>query len=318
MSSVAADEVMVERLRRSLSPDAAVVWDDDDDVDDPAFALLRGLQRDVAADLPQLPSILPREVTSLESRRRGLGRGAAVAAVTAGVLSIAGVAAAQPGRPLSGVRTAVESAVTHVVDAITPSAPVGPTAVQPHRSPSSAASPKSSPRSEAARSAAAAAEVTQALDKAQRFLDRGQTTAAQEQLDRATRALARIADPAVRGPLATRLAALSGRLGTTQPSADSNGSGKDDTGADDHGKSTSGNDSSGKDDSSGSGKTDTTGSPSGKDDGSDRSGRGPDASAVPRPEKSTGDESSHLRGADSGHSVEIDDATTKSSSGGGG
>jgi hypothetical protein len=68
MTAVSADDVLVEQLRRSMSPDAAVVWDDDDDIDDPAVALLRGLQRDVAADLPQLPSILPREVTSLGRR----------------------------------------------------------------------------------------------------------------------------------------------------------------------------------------------------------------------------------------------------------
>jgi hypothetical protein len=317
MTAVATDDAMVEQLRRSLSPDAAVIWDDDDELDDPALALLRGLQRDVAADLPQLPSILPREVTSLAGRRRGFGRGAAVAAVTAGVLSIAGVAAAQPGRPLSGVRTAVEHAVTDVVDAITPSAPVGPTTARPHRSPSGAASPTSSPRREAARAAAAAAEVAQALDSAQRFLDRGQTTAAQEQLDRATRALARLADPAVRGPLATRLAALNARLAGTETGHDANRSGKDDTTSGDNGKSGRGKDDSGtkgSSDSSGSGKDDSVGDPSGKS-GSDSSGRTREASPVAHPEKSAGADGSHLRGTgDEIDPVSTDGASSKSGS----
>jgi hypothetical protein len=313
MTAVSADDVMVEQLRRSMSPDAAVVWDDDDDIDDPAFALLRGLQRDVAADLPQLPSILPREVTSLVGRRRGFGRGAAVAAVTAGVLSIAGVAAAQPGRPLSGVRTAVESAVTHVVDAITPSAPVGPTTAT-HRSPSPAASPNASPRSEAAR--AAAADVTQALDSAQRLLDRGQTTAAKEQLDRATRALARVSDAAVRAPLAARLAALNARLAGTQSGKGHDGSGKDDATTSDHGTSGSGKDNSteGNSNKSGSGKDGTAGDSS----GSSTSGRSREASASPRPEKSSGSDTTHLRGSDEVSPVSTDSATPKSHSNGDG
>jgi hypothetical protein len=312
MTAVAADDAKVEQLRRSMSPDSAVVWDDDDDIDDPAFALLRGLQRDVAADLPQLPSILPREVTSLASRRRGFGRGAAVAAVTAGVLSVAGVAAAQPGRPLSGVRIAVESAVTHVVDAITPSAPVGPTSATAHRSPSAAASPKASPRSEAASSAAA--DVTKALDSAQRLLDRGQTTAAKEQLDRATRALARVTDPAVRAPLAARLGVLNARLAGSHSGKGDDGSGKDDATTSDHGSSGSGKDDSGTagDSKSGSGKDDTAGDPSGKS-GSGSSGRDREASASPRPEKSSGSDATHLRGSDESD-ISTDGASPKSHS----
>jgi hypothetical protein len=318
MTAVSADDVLVEQLRRSMSPDAAVVWDDDDDIDDPAFALLRGLQRDVAADLPQLPSILPREVTSLAGRRRGFGRGAAVAAVTAGVLSIAGVAAAQPGRPLSGVRTAVESAVTHVVDAITPSSPVGPTTATTHRSPSPAASPKASPRSEAARSAAT--DVAKALDSAQRLLDRGQTTAAMQQLDRATRALARVTDPAVRVPLAARLASLNARLAGSLSGKGQDGSGKDDATTSEHGTSGSGKDDTsteGNSNKSGSGKDDTAGDSNGQS-GSGSSGRGREASASPRPEKSSGSDTTHLRGGDEVNPVSTDGATPKSHSNGDG
>ena len=51
--AVVADDALVERLRHALSPDAAVVWDDDDeDSDDLSYGLLRALQRDVSADLP--------------------------------------------------------------------------------------------------------------------------------------------------------------------------------------------------------------------------------------------------------------------------
>jgi hypothetical protein len=315
MTAVAADDAMVEQLRRSLSPDAAVIWDDDDDLDDPALALLRGLQRDVADDLPQLPSILPREVTSLDGRRRVFGRGAAVAAVTAGVLSIAGVAAAQPGRPLSGVRTAVESAVTHVVDAITPSAPVGPSAAAAHRSPSAVTTPKPSAGSEAARSAAA--DVTKALDSAQRLLDRGQATAAKEQLDRATRALARVVDPEVRAPLATRLAALKARFAGTPTGKADNGSGKDDTTSDDHGNSGSGKDNSsteGDSSKSGRGKDDRVGDSS-DNSGSGSSGRTREASPVAHPEKSVGGDGSHLRGSgDETDPVSTDGASSNSGS----
>lgn len=42
--AVSDDDVRVELLRHALSPDAAVVWDDEDDELDPAFALLRALR----------------------------------------------------------------------------------------------------------------------------------------------------------------------------------------------------------------------------------------------------------------------------------
>src|SRR4051794_36817850 len=141
VGAVSEDDLLVEQLRHALSPDAAVVWDDDDDELDPAFALLRALQTDVAANLPVGETILPSGVTPLLPRRRHLGRTATIAAVTAGVLSIAGVAAAAPGMPLSGVRHAVSDAVASAVDAITPDTPVGPTVVDPSLSPSAKPTP---------------------------------------------------------------------------------------------------------------------------------------------------------------------------------
>jgi hypothetical protein len=318
MAAVASDDLLVEQLRQSLSPAAAVIWDDEEDVDDPGYAVLRGLQRDVAADLPELPSILPTEVTSLAARRRGLGRGATVAAVAAGVLSIAGAAAAsQSGRPLAGVRDAVESAVTHVVDAITPSSPVGPSVARPHTSPSSVlASPKTSPRGAVVSSASAAGQVTQALDKAQRFLDRGQNTAAQEQLDRATKALARVTNPAAHASLSARLAALKARLGpTTKPSDDANVSGKDGSGSDSSGSDSSDNDGKVSDSSDSSGSSGSSGkdgdsSGKGSSDGSSGSGGDrPRATQAPRPEKSVGDS---LRGRDD-RTVRTDDEASSGS-----
>ena len=56
--AVVADDALVERLRRALSPEAAVVWgDDDDDADDLSYALLRALQSDVSTDLDE--ALLP-------------------------------------------------------------------------------------------------------------------------------------------------------------------------------------------------------------------------------------------------------------------
>lgn len=208
VAAVNADDGAVERLRRALSPDAAVVWDDDDDEVDPAVGLLRALQRDVTTDLPVDQPGLPAEVIPLASRRR-LGRGATVAVVAASVLSLGGVAAASSsGGPLSGVRHAVSSAVTDVVNAITPDAPVGPKPAKP--SPSS--TPPGSEVSAAARSAAAAIQLDALLLKAARFLDRGQYAAASEQLDTVARRLPLVTNTTAHDALAARLTALQARL----------------------------------------------------------------------------------------------------------
>ncbi|MFN2523205.1 MAG: hypothetical protein ABR614_07840, partial [Mycobacteriales bacterium] len=123
LDPINADDALVERLRRALSPDDAIVWgDDDEDADDAGYALLRALQHDVSTEpvLAPLAQVVPLR------RTHRLGRGAAVAAVTAGVLSLAGVAAAATTPPLAGVRSAVADAVHQVVDAVTPAQPTAP------------------------------------------------------------------------------------------------------------------------------------------------------------------------------------------------
>ena len=260
MAAVSSDDAAIEVLRRSLSPDAAVVWDDDDDELDSAFLLLRSLQRDVSADLPSATAVLPQGVTRLVPRRR-LGRTATMVAVAAGVLSIGGVAAASaPGQPLAGVRSSVTSAFTSVVDAITPDAPVGPTAAKPAHArgaeakPSAEASPEPGPTSElspkasppgqavsaAARSAAATRQVTELLDKAARLLDRGQNDAARAQLRSAAVRLPLVTDAASHDRLAARLSALRARLASPQPqpTRDSNGDGHGNDSSGDRGQPT--------------------------------------------------------------------------------
>lgn len=212
--AVGADDQLVETLRRSLSPDAAVIWDDDDEADDPAFALLRALQLDVSDDLPADAPILPATVTPLAGRRR-LGRGATVAAVSFGVLSIAGVAAASaPGQPLAGVRHSVSAAVAGVVDAITPDAPVGPSVLTPAEGakPSPSATPPGQLVSAAARSTAAVLQIEANLDRAAVLLQQGRYAAAQAQLDAAARKLTLVSPSSTRDALAARLAALQDRL----------------------------------------------------------------------------------------------------------
>ena len=208
--AVSADDRLIEQLRQALSPDAAVVWDDDDVEPDAAAALLRTLQLEVSADLPEPAPILPPGVIELAPRRRRLGRSATIAAVAAGVLSVGGVAAASaPGQPLAGVRSAVSSAVSDVVDAITPSSPVGPkpVATQPV-TPSPQLTPPGDAVSAAARSASAVQQITANLDRAGVFLDAGKWAPAAEQLDAAERKLDFVLDPAVKAPLENRLASL--------------------------------------------------------------------------------------------------------------
>jgi hypothetical protein len=219
LEAVNADDALVERLRQALSPDAAVVWDDDDE-DDPGYALLRAVQLDVSADLPADP-ILPSEVTPLLPRRRHLGRGATIAVVAASVLSIGGVAAASaPGQPLAGVRHAVSDAVASAVDAITPDSPVGPTVAKPSEtaSPSAKPTPPGDSVSTAARSASAVLQIEANLDRAATLLDDGRYDAAKAQLDAAARKLGYVVDPVAHAGLEARLVALQARL-AAQPTA---------------------------------------------------------------------------------------------------
>jgi hypothetical protein len=209
--AVSDDDALVEQLRHALSPDAAVVWDDDDDELDPAFALLRALQQDVSADLP-LQTELPAGVTELLPRRRHLSRSATVAFVAAGVLSIAGVAAASaPGQPLAGVRHAVSDAVHNAVSAITPDAPVGP-AVVATTSPSAKPTPPGEAVSTAARSASAALQIEANLERAAALIDDGRYQPAKNQLDAAEGKLHYVTDAIVKAGLQSRLTALQSRL----------------------------------------------------------------------------------------------------------
>ena len=206
--AVVADDALVERLRHALSPDAAVVWDDDDeDSDDLSYGLLRALQRDVSADLPA-PAAAG-VVVPLASRRRRLGRSATVAAVAVGVLSAAGVAAAatsSPGSPLYGVRSAVSSAVHDALDAVTPSksAPSAPVAATP----TVTLSPPGTQVSTAARSANAVIVIDERLALAARLVAAGRGTAAGEVLDQAQRRLPLVSDPAQRSDFQQRIDAL--------------------------------------------------------------------------------------------------------------
>lgn len=235
LAAVAADDQLVEQLRHSLSPDAAVIWDDDDDEVDPAFALLRSLQRDVSGDLPAESADTPPGIIELLPRRRRLSRSATIAAVAAGVLSIGGVAAASaPGQPLAGMRSAVANAVSDAVDAITPDAPVGPALVDPTRTstPSPKATPPGDAVSAAARSAAAVLQIEANLDRAVSFLDDGKYEPAQAQLDAAARKLDYVIVPADHNRLAARLAQLQARLAAMPDPRESDGR------ADDKGKPT--------------------------------------------------------------------------------
>jgi len=211
--AVVADDALVERLRHALSPDAAVVWDDDDvDSDDLSYALLRALQRDVSTDLGDPAPVA--EVVPLAERRRRFGRAATVAAVAAGVLSVAGAAAAatsSPGDPLYGVRSAVSSAVHNALDAITPPksgdapAPVAAT-------PTATISPRGAQVSAAARSAGAVVQIEERLTVAARLIDNGRGIAAGEVLDQAQRRLLLVSDVAQRSAFQLRIDALRARI----------------------------------------------------------------------------------------------------------
>jgi hypothetical protein len=233
-AAVVADDALVERLRRATTPQDAVVWDDDDDLDDPGYALLLALTRDVSVGIPDEDLILPVGVTPLMPRRRRLTRGAAVGLVAAGVLSVGTAAAAAPGQPLSGVRSAVASAVTSVVDAITPSEPVGPTGAQ------TGASPRPTPPgvvvSAAARDAAAVTQIRANLDRAATLLRAGHDAAAKHQLDAAGRKLDLVKDVDVHAALAAELAALRSQLAAPHPTATHPSSSHKPVARDDHGR----------------------------------------------------------------------------------
>lgn len=236
-SAVSETDALVERLRASLhaaeAPRAAVVWDDDDDTDEPAYALLSALQRDVSSDLPT--PFMTRPVVALDSRRRGVGRAATVAAVTAGVLSLAGAAAASssPGDALYGVRTAVASAVGSVLDAVTPSSPVGPKpeGVRASATATATAGIRGDQVSDQARSTNAIRQIKDRLATADRLIKQEKWTAALNVLAKAERSLEAVL-PADRGLLPKQIndlqaLALSGQA-ADRADDDEDNSGKND------------------------------------------------------------------------------------------
>jgi hypothetical protein len=213
VAAVSSDDALVEQLRHALSPDAAVVWDDEDDDVDPALALLRALQVDVSAGVAaHSNTMLPTGVAELLPRRRHLGRGATIAVVAASVLSVAGVAAASaPGQPLAGVRHAVSAAVSHAVDALTPDSQVGP-AVEATESPSAKPTPPGDAVSAAERSASAVRQIEDNLDRAAALIDDGRYQPAKNQLNAAASKLRYVTDAGVKAGLQSRLTALQSRL----------------------------------------------------------------------------------------------------------
>ncbi|MCW2726688.1 MAG: hypothetical protein JWN35_3609 [Frankiales bacterium] len=143
VAALVRDDALVESLRGALVPGGSSA--PFEDAADPAYALLLALQLDVVADLPVSDGALP-EVPATVGRRRSFGRGATVAVVTAGLLSVAGAAAAatsSPGDPLYGVRVVVGDVVTAVGDVVAAIAPAHPA------KPSRAASPTDRPSSSA-------------------------------------------------------------------------------------------------------------------------------------------------------------------------
>ena len=234
VAQVSADDALIEKLRHALSPDNAVVWDDDEEDSDPGYALLRALQLDVSEDLPE-PEILPAGVTPLLPRRRHLSRTATIATVAAGVLSIGGVAAASaPGQPLAGVRHAVSDAVATAVDAITPDKPVGPSVTPTDTAvPTTKPTPPGDAVSDAARSESAVRQINDNLDRAAQMIDKGQLEAAGQQLDAAQRKLVYVIDPTTQAALQARLDDLRAKLAVAptakpskSPAADDKGKGK--------------------------------------------------------------------------------------------
>ena len=254
VTAVGEDDLLVEQLRHALSPDAAVIWDDDDDELDPAFALLRALQTDVSAGLPLDAPILPAGVTPLLPRRRHLSRTATVAAVAAGVLSIGGVAAAAaPGMPLEGVRHTLTNAVATAVHAVTPDAPIGP-AVESSASPTASPSSRGDAVSDAARSANAVIQIENNLDRAAKLIADGRYQPAKNQLDAAASKLHYVTDATVKADLQSRLTTLQAQLAAMPTAKPTHGPSDDKGKPADH---------------------------SGKGNSSNRSGQGPDATHKP-------------------------------------
>ena len=251
LRDVTADDRAVEALRRprAVSPDSRAGGARPSD--DVALALLLDLLADVSRDEVPAHGRPPlRTVVAPVHPVRLLRRGSALAAVTAGVLSLTGVAAASTlvpaGAPLHGLGSAVRSAAGAVRDA------VAPDVVQSGGTPVSGASPTATPtvttRTTApaevvrpagtpstgrpeerpvpgsttavdARSRAAAAQVARWLDEAARHLADGRVRQAAARLDQAQARLAEVRPADGAAALRDRLAALRARVEAAEPAS---------------------------------------------------------------------------------------------------
>lgn len=193
--------------------------------DDLALLLLRDLLQDVSESAAPAPVGCGSTVLSLAGdrspQRSTVRSGTLVAAFTAGLLSLSGVAAASTlapaGSPLHGLGEVVRSAVGAAVGSVTPPDPVATAPAVPVESPAArptrtapaatTTAPAGAAVSAAARSQAAARQVAALLDAAAGLLREGRPDAASARLDTATRRLADVL-PADAAPLADRLAEL--------------------------------------------------------------------------------------------------------------
>jgi hypothetical protein len=197
--------------------------------DDAALALLHHLLHDVADEMPDAQADAGRPspggrrgsvVVPLSGgeapRRRRLSRTAVAVGVSAGVLSLTGVAAASTsaphGTPLHALGATVRSALGAVAAAVTPpqtppkqARPASPTPAGP-ASPDASAPGRSI--SVDTRSAAAARKVSAQLDRAEQLLGAGRAAAAGQRLDTAERLLPDVRPVHGAAELAARLAAL--------------------------------------------------------------------------------------------------------------
>jgi hypothetical protein len=239
LAGVAADEDAIERVRSG-------------DVlgDDVALAILRDLLQDVQPDADDLrvlqPSgrgsnVLPLSGDRIPERRLARN-GTVVAALTAGLLSLGGVAAAASvapdGSALHGLGEAVRSAAGAVVGAVTPPEAASGTAARaaasPSASPSASAMSVAAPRTSAAprrqptpgatvaalsRSQAAARQVAHHLDAAERLLADGRAKAADARLDVAESRLAEVLPADGASALSARLTALRDRVAAATATA---------------------------------------------------------------------------------------------------
>lgn len=234
LRAVTADEVAVEALRRprAVSPDVREGVPASSE--DAALALLQDLLADVRRDVLPDHGRPPLRTVAVPARPVGLlRRGTAVTAVTVGVLSLTGVAAASTfvpaGAPLHGLGDAVRSAAGAVRDAVVPEVTAG------SRTPLPATSPTTSPAATTAttaitrttpttrtdsvpvvrsttavdaRSRAAADQVGRWLDEATRHLAAGRTKQATDRLDQVERRLPEVLPADGAAALAERLKTL--------------------------------------------------------------------------------------------------------------